>query len=106
MASTRRSQRLQSAAEAVSTVAQATKDLSPEAQVEAQRILGLPNQPTTDALWLIFVPALLALAALFGVFVYNLIRDANDATDPALLGQALTFVLGWPRASSSRFVQS
>lgn len=80
--------------EAVQTAAEGAKGLAPEAQVEAMRTLALPDQLTTDTLWLIFVPGLLILAALLAVFVFILINDADAKTDPALLAQTLTFVLG------------
>jgi hypothetical protein len=80
--------------EAVQTAAQGAKDLDAEAQVEAMRTLSLPDQPTTDTLWLIFVPGLLVLAVLLAVFVFILIQDDKATTDPALLSQTLTFVLG------------
>ena len=95
--------RMSQVADAVTRVAEATKNLDPSAQVEAQRTLALPSQTTTNVLWLIFVPSLILLAALFGVFVFVLINDADSATDPALLGQALTFVLG---AVTGLFIKS
>jgi hypothetical protein len=95
---------LQQRVEAVTQVAAATKDLSPEAQAKAQEaILGPPSQAATNALWLIFVPAMLFLAGLFGFWLYDLIRDGKTETDPALVGQALTFILG---AIAGLFIKS
>ena len=95
---------VQQRAEAVIQVAQATQNLSPEAQTKAQEaVLGLPSQTATNVLWVIFVAGMLLLALLFGYWLYELIKDGNDKTDPALIGQALTFVLG---AVAGLFIKS
>jgi hypothetical protein len=91
-------------ADAVSQVAAAAQNLSAEAQVAAQEaVLGKPSQTATNALWLIFVPAMLFLAGLFGFWLYHLIQDGKDTTDPAPNGQALTFILG---AVAGLFIKS
>lgn len=62
-------------------VAEAAKGLDPAAQVAfVERSVPDPDQKTTNTLWLIFVPALVALVAMFGWFMYQLIKDDKTGT--------------------------
>lgn len=87
--------RLQRKADAIATVAEATKDHSPEAQAEAMRgAVGGPTQQTSNLLWLIFVPGLFILTFLLTTMVFDLVSDGRTTTDPGLLSPILSFVVG------------
>jgi VIT1/CCC1 family predicted Fe2+/Mn2+ transporter len=90
---------LKEKAQAIAQVAEGVADLDPAAQTAAvagaaRGVVSPPEAETANRLWLIFVPGLLAIAAMLAVFVFILVRDGKTATDPAVLVSALTFVLG------------
>jgi hypothetical protein len=86
---------LEERATAAATVGQAAQGLDAQAQRElVERAIPNPDQRTTNVLWVIFVAGVLLLIGLFGTYVYDLIRDNKVGTDPALVGQFVTFLAG------------
>jgi hypothetical protein len=68
--------------------------LAPEAQGTAVRVLLGADQPTSNKLWFIVIPGIIALAALLTVFVFVLEADNKKNSDAATLLPVLTFVVG------------